>query len=80
MKFCTLKWSTIELTKSTIQTFPCINICYSDFENGEFKWFKHSKGKMWDSHCVTIHMYDSIEVAIQVQCFYFILALVTSPE
>ena len=25
--------------KFTIQIFPCINICCSDFANGEFKWF-----------------------------------------
>ena len=34
-----LKFSTIEQTKFTIQTFPCINICCFGVENGEFKWF-----------------------------------------
>ena len=42
--------------------------------------FEHSKGKMWDSHGVTIHICDSIKVDIQVQCFYCMLTLVTSPE
>ena len=81
MKFWILKCSIIERTKFTIQTFPCINICCFGIENGEFKWFHLYliTPSSIQRENVGLSCYDSIKAAIQVQCFYFMLTLVTSP-